>query len=54
MELLWLFTDGATRIYVPLVSDADLFEDELEESRYVNFKDYAVMADEWLLELLWP
>ncbi len=53
LERLWLVTE-TDRIYHPIVSDADLSEDEPEESRYVNFKDYGVIADEWLLELLFP
>jgi hypothetical protein len=40
-------------IYMPVVSDADLYEDEpaatsLESTRLVNFKDYAVLVEHWL------
>jgi len=24
------------------------------ESRFVNFKDFDILADNWLTELLWP
>ena len=44
--------DGSTTnkagVYYPVDSPADLFEDEEPGSRYVNFKDYARLADEWL------
>jgi hypothetical protein len=39
----------------PLTSLANLTDvGEPEGSRYVNFKDYDVMVDKWLEEILWP
>jgi hypothetical protein len=40
-------------IYMPVVSMADLYEDEpaatgLESNRWVNFKDYNVLVEHWL------
>ena len=44
--------DGSTTnkagVHYPVASPADLYEYELVGSRYVNFKDYARLADEWL------
>jgi hypothetical protein len=45
---------GADEIYVPLVSPANLYDAEPINSKFVNFKDYAILADEWMLEILWP
>jgi hypothetical protein len=46
-------------IYMPVDSDADLYEDEpaatsLESTRFVNFKDYTFMMQYWLVEQLFP
>ena len=52
-EILWL-ADTTDPKYSPLVSVANLYDEEPENSKMINFKDFAVMADQWLLELLWP
>lgn len=52
---LTLSVHGQTEpVYFPIPSPADLYEDEEKGERYVNFKDYATMMDEWLEERLWP
>ena len=40
--------------YVPLTSPANISDDEPANSRSVNFRDFAVLADEWLQQLIWP
>ena len=40
--------------YVPLTSPANISDDEPANSKSVNFKDLAVLADEWLQQLIWP
>jgi len=40
--------------YVPLTSPANISDDEPVNSRSVNFKDFAILADEWLQQLTWP
>ncbi len=40
--------------YVPLVSPANLYDAEPPYSKYVNLRDFAVLADDWLVEVLWP
>jgi hypothetical protein len=41
-------------IYYPLTSQANISDEEPANSKKVNFKDLAVLADEWLQELVWP
>jgi len=38
----------------PLLSAAELYEAEAPGSRAVNFRDFAVLAEMWLQEQLWP
>jgi hypothetical protein len=45
---------GLTELYYPLTSSANVSDDEPQNSKQVNFKDFAILADEWLGELLWP
>jgi len=45
---------AARDIYNPLVSLANLYDAEPTNSKRVNLKDYAVMADQWLDERIWP
>ena len=40
--------------YVPVPSDAELYADESPGERGVNFKDYAVLMENWLEQRLWP
>jgi hypothetical protein len=49
-----LYLAGADPVYVPLVSPANIYDEEPEGSKKVNFKDYATMMLEWLLEQPWP
>jgi len=35
-------------------SPANLIDPEVEGSRSVNFRDYAILADQWLEKFLWP
>jgi hypothetical protein len=53
-EIAYLISDGAATLHVPVLSPADLSDDEPEGSKSVNFKDYAVLVDMWLDEQLWP
>jgi hypothetical protein len=41
-------------VYVPLGSPANIHDEEPANSKKVNFKDYAVLVDQWLEEQLWP
>jgi len=43
-----------TDVYQPVPSFANIADPEPELSRKVNFADFAVLADSWLTEQLWP
>jgi hypothetical protein len=46
---------GLTEVYYPLTSQANISDEEPNKSKLVNFKDFAILADEWLKEpLIWP
>ena len=47
-------TPGDGELYVPVASRANISNDEAILSRSVNIKDYALLAQQWLDELLWP
>jgi hypothetical protein len=49
-------TDGLGSVshYHPVPSVAELYDSEAQGSRAVNFKDFAVLANIWLTEDLWP
>jgi hypothetical protein len=40
--------------YHPLLSPAELYKGEAEGSRVVNSRDFAILANSWLEEQLWP
>lgn len=41
-------------VYRPVPSIANLIDTEPEYERYVNFRDFDIMAEDWLKEQLWP
>jgi len=53
-EAGYLATKGASGLYFPLVSVANLYDQEPQNQKKVNFKDLAVLADQWLVQQLWP
>jgi len=36
------------------VSDAELYDGEAPGNQWINFKDYAIIADQYLEIMLWP
>lgn len=46
--------EPGTEMYQPVPSPANLADPEPPLSRKVNFVDYAILADSWLIEQLWP
>jgi hypothetical protein len=40
--------------YIPLVSPANLYDEELMYDKHVNLRDFAILADNWLAQQLWP
>jgi hypothetical protein len=53
-EVVYLATDGGAGIHTPINSPADLYQGEAPGNQWINFKDYALIADEYLEKLLWP
>ncbi len=48
-EIAHIATNGTGIFDIPLMSPADLFTDD-----HINFRDFAILADSWLDEQLWP
>jgi hypothetical protein len=44
---------GAT-VYVPVLSPTNLTDPEALGSRFVNFADYSILADNWMSQDFWP
>jgi hypothetical protein len=53
-EIAYLATDGGAGIHIPIASDADLYQGEAPGNQWINFKDYCLIADQYLEKLLWP
>jgi hypothetical protein len=53
-EIAYLISNGVATLHVPVLSSADLYDDEPVGSKSLNFKDFAVLADMWLDEQVWP
>ena len=54
-EVAWLAdTTPEDDLYVPLVSPANIYDTEAKAFKWVNFRDFAVLANSWLLEQLFP
>jgi hypothetical protein len=53
-EAGYLATKGAGGLYFPLDSAANLHDKEPQNQKKVNFKDLAILAGQWLEQLLWP
>jgi len=46
--------DYAGVLYHSLISPGNLYDEEEKLLKKINFKDYAVLAQDWLVEELWP
>jgi hypothetical protein len=54
-EVIYLKTLSTDPVYFSIPSPANLIDaGDPCESRFVNWKDYDIIADNWLEELLWP
>ncbi|MHC4171570.1 MAG: LamG domain-containing protein [Planctomycetota bacterium] len=55
-EIVYLVDESPDdgQLHVPVPSVANIYNEELPLSRSVNVNDFAVLADMWLDELLWP
>jgi len=48
-EILYLAQGPGKQVYMPLVAPKDPYEDNR-----IDFKDYGVLVNDWLTEVLWP
>jgi hypothetical protein len=58
-EVAYLATDGEGEVFLPLVSPANINKDgaatpELDVNQIVDFRDMAIMCNEWHTIKLWP
>jgi hypothetical protein len=53
-EIAYIATGGAPSIHIPIPSDADLYKAEAPGNQWINLRDYSVLADQYLDEILWP
>jgi hypothetical protein len=54
-EVVYIMTGSTSPQYFPVWSLGNLTDSgDPVDSRFVNFKDYNVLANTWLDELLWP
>ncbi len=51
-EVAWLATEGGG--YVPLTSVANIYDAESAGEKVVNFRDFGLLASDWLEESFWP
>ncbi|MHC4574316.1 MAG: LamG-like jellyroll fold domain-containing protein [Planctomycetota bacterium] len=51
-EAMYLATDGMG--IRPMLSPANLYDEEPPGSKAVNFRDFAILADRWLEKFYWP
>jgi hypothetical protein len=53
-EIAYIATGGAPSIHLPIPSEADLYQGEAPGNQWINLKDYSVLAEQYLDEILWP
>jgi regulation of enolase protein 1 (concanavalin A-like superfamily) len=53
-EIVEVMNGGDPLVYIPLISAANVSDDEPQGSKIVNFKDFNIMAEDWLTQQWWP
>ncbi len=53
-EIKYLATNGAANWYYPLESEANIYDAESRGDKIINFKDFAVLGEDWLKAKFWP
>jgi hypothetical protein len=53
-EIAYLATQGAGSLHLPIPSVADVYQGESPGNQWINFNDYALIADKYLEQVLWP
>lgn len=50
-EIAYIATDGTGSVQLPLVTPADMYP---STPNVIDFRDYAILANNWMLQQLWP
>jgi hypothetical protein len=54
-EIVTVMNGGTLGLhYYPVTSPANVYDPDPINSKKIDLKDYAVLAESWLRELLWP
>jgi hypothetical protein len=53
-EIAYIATGGALTLHAQIPSEADLYKGEAPGSQWINLRDYGVLANQYLDEVLWP
>jgi hypothetical protein len=50
----YALSDAGAGIHIPIVSPANLHNNEPQGQQWINFRDWSVMAGSWLDKVVWP
>jgi hypothetical protein len=53
-EVAYIVSGGAATLHLPIPSIADVYQGEAPGSQWINFNDYALIAEKYLEQVLWP
>ena len=53
-EIVGIMSNTDQNLKCPLQSDVNIHDEEPEGEKAVNFKDYSILAENWLVEEKWP
>jgi hypothetical protein len=53
-EVAYIVSGGAGSLHLPIQSIAEVYQGEAPGSQWINFNDYALIADKYLEQVLWP
>jgi hypothetical protein len=53
-EVAYIVSGGAGSLHLPILSVAEVYQGEAPGNQWINFNDYALIADKYLEQVLWP
>ena len=53
-QVMYIATDAPAGVYQSLLSPANIYDSEAKNNKWINLRDFVILADKWLDELLWP
>ncbi|MHC4694196.1 MAG: LamG domain-containing protein, partial [Planctomycetota bacterium] len=53
-EVAYIASDSAGTLHLPILSVAEVYQGETPGNQWINFNDYALIADKYLEQVLWP